>query len=210
MANGTCNYPGCTRPVAPPPPTGGRSSYCDDPAHTAATAFQARRREARARTQAWLEAHLGRTANIGDDAGSMASTAPEARRLMEVLKELAPEGDADGGGPGSRLRSTVVGALVALEWRLASEKAVAERAAHERDAALSAQEAARAAVAEAERERDVALAQVRALEQVVAAVRDLAAAQQARAETAEAALSEAIAARRAAEERASNGEKGAA
>src|SRR5207302_4889525 len=39
----TCAYPGCDRPPAPPPATGGRSRYCDNPLHTPVTAFRARR-----------------------------------------------------------------------------------------------------------------------------------------------------------------------
>src|SRR3712207_6602123 len=42
----TCAYPDCERPVAPPPPTGGRSSYCSRPDHNRTTAFAARRAEA--------------------------------------------------------------------------------------------------------------------------------------------------------------------
>ncbi|MGY1663071.1 hypothetical protein ACI78Q_17750, partial [Geodermatophilus sp. SYSU D00705] len=43
---GTCTYPGCDLPVAPPPATGGRSSYCSRPDHNRSTAFAARRAEA--------------------------------------------------------------------------------------------------------------------------------------------------------------------
>ena len=39
----TCAFPGCDQPTAPPPATGGRSRYCDDPEHNATTAFRARR-----------------------------------------------------------------------------------------------------------------------------------------------------------------------
>ncbi len=39
----TCAFPGCDRPTAPPPVTGGRSRYCDDLEHNATTAFRARR-----------------------------------------------------------------------------------------------------------------------------------------------------------------------
>src|SRR5947199_8190079 len=42
-----CAFPGCERPTAPPPATGGRSRYCDDPDHTATTAFRARRTQGR-------------------------------------------------------------------------------------------------------------------------------------------------------------------
>jgi SWI/SNF-related matrix-associated actin-dependent regulator 1 of chromatin subfamily A len=42
--SGTCAFPDCDRPIAPPPATGGRSRYCDDPAHNPATAYRARRR----------------------------------------------------------------------------------------------------------------------------------------------------------------------
>src|SRR4051794_4318800 len=52
MTTGTasCAYPDCDRPVAPPPPTGGRSSYCDRPDHNRTTAFAARPAQATART----------------------------------------------------------------------------------------------------------------------------------------------------------------
>ncbi|MCW2695929.1 MAG: hypothetical protein JWR62_1014, partial [Modestobacter sp.] len=33
----TCAYPDCDRPVAPPPPTGGRSSYCARADHNRTT-----------------------------------------------------------------------------------------------------------------------------------------------------------------------------
>src|SRR5437660_10755624 len=46
-ASVTCAFPGCERPAAPPPATGGRSRYCDDPDHTATTAFRARRTQGR-------------------------------------------------------------------------------------------------------------------------------------------------------------------
>src|SRR3954466_12706531 len=45
----TCAYPDCDHPVAPPPPTGGRSSYCVRPDHNRTTAFAARRAEAAGR-----------------------------------------------------------------------------------------------------------------------------------------------------------------
>ena len=40
----TCAFPGCVRPRVPAPVGGGRpSAYCDDSAHTAVSAFRARR-----------------------------------------------------------------------------------------------------------------------------------------------------------------------
>src|SRR3954471_24060467 len=42
----TCQFPGCQHPVAPPPPTGGRSSYCARPEHNRTTAYAERRRQA--------------------------------------------------------------------------------------------------------------------------------------------------------------------
>src|SRR5690349_12321223 len=47
----TCAFPGCDRPVAPPPATGGRSRYCDDPEHNATSAFRARRGQGRGETE---------------------------------------------------------------------------------------------------------------------------------------------------------------
>src|SRR6059058_1628610 len=40
-----CQFPGCSRPVAPPPPGGGRPSrYCELTDHNAQTAFRERKR----------------------------------------------------------------------------------------------------------------------------------------------------------------------
>src|SRR3954451_24348850 len=45
----TCAFPDCDRPVTPPPPTGGRSSYCSRPDHNRTTAFVVRKAEAAGR-----------------------------------------------------------------------------------------------------------------------------------------------------------------
>ena len=45
VSDGTCIYPGCTRPVVPAHPLGGpSSSFCDLEGHNALTAHQERER----------------------------------------------------------------------------------------------------------------------------------------------------------------------
>ena len=76
-----CAYPGCERPVAPRPTTGGRSRYCDDPDHNPTSAFHARKRgrEHKEPTADGVE-HPASTA-----ASSLADT---TERLSAVLSEM--------------------------------------------------------------------------------------------------------------------------
>ncbi len=71
----TCAYPDCDRPVAPPPTTGGRSSYCSRPDHNRTTAFAARRAEAAGRVPAAPES-------------APQPGAPAAETLTEVADRL--------------------------------------------------------------------------------------------------------------------------
>src|SRR3954451_16477963 len=70
----TCAFPDCDRPVAPPPPTGGRSSYCSRPDHNRTTAFAVRKAEAARRAPA--------------AAGTRAAAASGAETLTEVADRL--------------------------------------------------------------------------------------------------------------------------
>src|SRR4051812_27036106 len=70
----TCAFPDCDRPVAPPPPTGGRSSYCASPDHNRTTAFAVRRAEAAGRAPA---------------APETPSAAQSGVRTAETLAEVA-------------------------------------------------------------------------------------------------------------------------
>src|SRR3954462_9952907 len=79
----TCAYPDCDSPVAPPPPTGGRSSYCVRPDHNRTTAFAARRTEAAGRAPSAPETPAG---------------TPPGARTAEALTEVA-----------DRLRQTLSG-----------------------------------------------------------------------------------------------------
>src|SRR3954454_16982041 len=76
-ATATCAYPEYDRPVAPPPPTGGRSSYCPRPDHNRTTAFAVRRAEGAGRGGA------GRVTPAAAQSG-----APAVEALTEVADRL--------------------------------------------------------------------------------------------------------------------------
>jgi colicin import membrane protein len=174
--SGICAFPGCTRPTAPPPVTGGRSRYCDDPGHNPTTAYRARRRPpaepapvpddpaaARARIAHDL-ARLERT--LADVRETLGPPAPPPR-LDELERELAAATAATAAAEKARAAAEAALERALEEARAATGRAeqaqrvgvtdrqwLAEAAAHikrtegERDAALT-----RAAEAEARAER---------------------------------------------------------
>src|SRR4051794_165635 len=101
---GVCAFPECDQPPAPPPRTGGRSRYCDDPDHNPTTAYRARRRRSAtaparaeadpARLRERFERDLTRLeATIADArrafAPPAASVAAADARVAELEHELA-------------------------------------------------------------------------------------------------------------------------
>src|SRR6476659_5009728 len=72
----TCAYPDCDRPVAPPPPTGGRSSYCSRPDHNRTTAFAVR------------QAAAGRAPAAPETPAATRSAAGTAETLPEIADRL--------------------------------------------------------------------------------------------------------------------------
>src|SRR3954452_2062126 len=85
-ATATCAYPECDRPVAPPPPTGGRSSYCDRPDHNRTTAFAVRRAQATGRTPPASETTA--VAQPGTrPAETLAGVADRLRQTLAAIEE---------------------------------------------------------------------------------------------------------------------------
>ncbi len=136
------------RPVAPPPATGGRSSYCDDPDHTATTAFRTRRSQSRTE-----EESLERPASIASAVlretvvclGHMlgefgALTAQALERLEVATNPEAVQAEL------AAMRAETLQAVAGAQAQLATE----------RQARLVADEAAEAMSAEAEAARQYA------------------------------------------------------
>ena len=170
----TCAFPGCERPIAPPPATGGRSRYCDDPEHNASTAFRARRGQG-SRSES---ASLDRPASVAG--ATLRETVVRLGQLLgefQILSSQAAEHLQVATNP-----EAVQAELAAARAETLQTVATAQaETAAEQQARLTADEAAEAAQAEAE------------------AARQSAAAAQTRAAEAEARASEAEAAKRQAE-----------
>src|SRR3954469_10062759 len=82
----TCAYPDCDSPVAPPPPTGGRSSYCVRPDHNRTTAFAVRRAEAAGRASATPETAAG-TPSGPPPAEALTEVADRLRQTLSAIHE---------------------------------------------------------------------------------------------------------------------------
>ena len=163
----TCAFPECDRPAAPPPATGGRSRYCDDPEHNATTAFRARR------------ARGGVTSTEAETEQPVTMARVTGAELLRQMRELAGTMTATA----DRLTTAVatIGDTTAAEAEVESARAAAERraataederAAAERRAIEADQFRAQAddAAEEMSAQRDAAEARAReALEQLAEA-----------------------------------------
>ena len=143
-----CAFPECDRPVAPPPATGGRSCYCDDPEYNATTAFRARRAPGRTGPEsgdrpasvagATLRETVGRLGQMLTEFQSLSQQAIEHLQVAtnpdQVQAELAA------------VRAEALQAVAAAQGELAAEQ----------QARLTADEAAEAASSEAQAARQLA------------------------------------------------------
>ena len=144
----TCAFPGCDRPTAPPPVTGGRSRYCDDPEHNATTAFRVRR------------ARGGGEPDSGERPASIAGGA--LRETVVRLGQLLTEFQSLSQQAAEHLQ--VATNPVVVQTELAAVRAEALHAvaaaqselAAEQQARLTADEAAEAAGADAQAARQLA------------------------------------------------------
>ena len=140
----TCAYPECDRPVAPPPATGGRSRYCDDPEHTATTAFRARRAR-------------GGEPGTGERSASLAGAT--LRENVERLGQVLAEFRALSQQAAEHLQVATNPEVIQAEMAAVRAEALQAVAtaqgelADERQARLTADEAAEAAQADAETAR---------------------------------------------------------
>jgi len=140
----TCAFPGCVRPRVPAPVGGGRpSAYCDDSAHTAVSAFRARRAAAADAVAATGEGEEsgGRPASLaGMRLRSVADQVREElashRQRLDSLVEAALESLDGAGDP------------AAVEAELASMRAELIRSLVDTDAALAGERRDRAAAEE--------------------------------------------------------------
>src|ERR1700760_3476862 len=83
----TCAFPGCDQPVTPPPATGGRSRYCDDPEHNASTAFRARHAQGRgSRTES---ISLDRPASVAG--ATLRETVLRLDQLLDDFRSLSAQ-----------------------------------------------------------------------------------------------------------------------
>jgi hypothetical protein len=157
-----CAYPGCTRPTAPPPPTGGRSRYCDDPEHHPVSAYRLRRRLEVTRVPAprrpAAPADSGRSTKTGWQLGALQDRLQ--RDLARLERSLAETRQAFRVATDS---TTLTRELQLAEQRLevavaATRRAEARAAALERERAeaVAAAEEATAATRRAEEARDAA------------------------------------------------------
>ena len=171
----TCAFPGCERPIAPPPATGGRSRYCDDPEHNASTAFRARRGGQGSRSES---ASLDRPASVAG--ATLRETVVRLGQLLGEFESLSAPA-AEHLQVATNPEAVQAELAAARAETLQTVAAAQAETAAEQQARLTADEAAEAAQAEAE------------------AARQSAAAAQTRAAEAEARASEAEAAKRQAE-----------
>src|SRR5690349_13205165 len=147
-ASVTCAFPGCDRPTAPPPVTGGRSRYCDDPEHNATTAFRTRR------------ARGGGEPDSGERPASIAGAT--LRDTVVRLGQMLTEFQSLSQQAAEHLQAATDPEVVQTE--LAAVRAEALQAvataqgelAAEQQARLTADEAAEAADAEAQAARQLA------------------------------------------------------
>jgi chromosome segregation ATPase len=165
-----CAFPGCARPCAPPPPTGGRSRYCDDPAHTPAAAYRARQRSGEARpARPRLPATDPAVAGAKDRrqlAGLHDRLRADLARIEETLAEIgqALAVTAD-------VRALTDELLLAKERVDAAELAASDAEARADDVEAAVREQAAAAAARIEqtvRERDAARAEAAAATRLAA------------------------------------------
>ena len=144
----TCAFPECDRPVAPPPATGGRSRYCDDPEHNATTAFRARRAPGRGGPEsgdrpasvagATLRETVVRLGQMLTEFQSLSQQAAEHLQVATNPEQVQAELAA--------VRAEALQAVAAAQGELAAEQ----------QARLTADEAAEAASSEAQAARQLA------------------------------------------------------
>src|SRR4051812_17203822 len=98
----TCQFPSCAHPVAPPPPTGGRSAYCARPEHNRTTAYAERRRLAQQPAAVTVEERSGErpaslaTATLGEITDRLGQTlARFAEQIAAASSALTVATDAE-------------------------------------------------------------------------------------------------------------------
>src|SRR3712207_2623522 len=138
----TCVFPDCDRPVAPPPTTGGRSSYCSRPDHNRTTAFAARRAEAVGRVPAAPETPAARPSGALT-AETLTEVADRLRQILAAIEEQV-----------GRAREALTGAAEAelLEVARAAVRTDARREIAEADQRASRADRLRAVAERATRE----------------------------------------------------------
>ncbi|HEY8719425.1 hypothetical protein [Pengzhenrongella sp.] len=164
-----CRFPGCTRPAEENGGPGRPLAYCDDPAHTRASAFRARK-EAEATGSAVA------SAAAGEDAEPVTFARVRAGMLVERVEAAVLALATMTNDVVSELRT--LGDVEAVEVELESVSASADqRAAEARFAAASAEQrrrAAEAAALEADQRREEAEAAAEEALIAEAEARDLA------------------------------------
>jgi colicin import membrane protein len=153
--SGICAFPDCTRSVAPPPVTGGRSRYCDDAGHNPTTAYRAKRRPAARESpgdpvvlREHFERDLDRLERTLSQAREIFAAPDTSARLAELERELAAATEA-------RRAAEAALAPAVEQAREATERA---ELAETTDRQWFAEAATR--IERAERERDGALARL--------------------------------------------------
>ncbi len=137
----SCQFPGCARPRATPPGTGGATRYCDDSEHNARAAYALRQRE---RATAAASAHGDRRVGPGERPASMAIGT--LRETVERMAQLLSEFDS----LSTTARSSLAEAtdLELVEAQLAAGHADAARIVAEAQGELAAEQQRRTAAEE--------------------------------------------------------------
>src|SRR5687767_9721951 len=121
----TCAFPGCDRPTAPPPRSGGRSRYCTDPAHSSLKAFRVRQR---ARASASAPPQTAEK-SISAAAGGLRETLSRLQEQWSELVSLAEatrQHGAQAGDPGALEAETTAVRAAAAQQVAAAEARAAE------------------------------------------------------------------------------------
>ena len=173
----TCHYPGCDRPVAPADAVTGRPpEYCDDPEHSRASAWRARKREeaqpagrkAIASEARPVDAARTRASEITGQVTGMVEHL--TLQLGALLGELRTTGDPDAAE--AQIESVTADAAE----RVAAAEARASRSDAERRRVRAEQEEADAAAGEAVAAADILANEISALRSDLAAASQSAAA----------------------------------